>query len=214
MVALETPKRNTDRSSIYLIEVWDIEKANLVETYVTRTGPSADPILDPPEVAQGAEKTAAGAIAALVHSRQNKSDLSEMIRPREELLQQPAQDIRAMVVGSDFGVYTSQRPEFGELEPTSSRSSGRGFVLTGSEDAKIRLWDLGKIEKTTVLSGLDHGHEKPSYGFVFFPFLAFSFLISDTAPLLPQMETQPPSSSLGHEFLQVVPQTAHPIGYL
>ena len=45
-------------------------------------------------------------------------------------------------------------------------------------------------------------------------FLVHSFLISDTAILLLRMETQPPSLSLGQEFHQVVPRTAHLIGYL
>ena len=170
MVALEASKKNADRSSTHLIEVWDIEKATLVETYVTRTGSSADPAPEPPEVlGQEAEMTAASAIAALVRSRQNKTDLGDTIRlsNREELPQPPSPDIRAMAVGSEFGVYTmTQRPDFGDLE-SSSRLSGRGFIVTGSEDTKIRLWDLGKFEQTTVLSGLDNDHEKPSYRFVF-----------------------------------------------
>lgn len=169
MVALETPKKTADRSSTHLIEVWDIEKAILVESYITRTGSPADPAPEPLEaIGQEAETTAASAIATLVRSRQNKADVNDTIRPshREELPLTPSPDIRAMVVGSEFGVYTmTQRPDFGDLE-SNSRSPGRGFMITGSEDLKIRLWDLGKFEQTAVLSGLENDHEKPSYRFV------------------------------------------------
>jgi len=83
----------------------------------------------------------------------------------EELPQPPASDIRALIVGSDFGGYaTSFRPEFGEFENNSgSRTAGRGYMITGSEDSKIRLWDLGKFGRTTVLSGPELDHEKPWY---------------------------------------------------
>ncbi|KAJ3515360.1 hypothetical protein NLJ89_g1813 [Agrocybe chaxingu] len=166
LVALEASRRSTDRSSTTLIEVWDIEKAALVETYVTRTGSPTDPIPEPEEVtAADAETTPAAAIAALVRTRQNQTGTLDASRyPREELPQAPAPDVRALVVGSEFGAYSiTQRSDFGELEPVPSRSTGRGFMITGSEDSKIRLWDLGKFDRTTVLSGLDSESEKPTY---------------------------------------------------
>ena len=165
MVAVETSRKGSDRSSTPLIEVWDIEKAILVETFLTRTGSPTDPIPEPLEILGiDAETTPAAAIAALVRSRQNKISLEETAST-EELPQPPAPDIRALVVGSDFGGYTTSfRSEFGEFEPNSgSRAVGRGYMITGSEDSKIRFWDLGKFDKTTVLSGLELDHEKPWY---------------------------------------------------
>ncbi|CAA7269893.1 unnamed protein product [Cyclocybe aegerita] len=159
IVALEASRRSADRLSTTLIEVWDIEKAALVETYVTRTGSPADPIPEPEEVtAADAETTPAAAIAALVRARQNQTDALGASRypPREELPQAPAPDVRALVVGWEFGAYsTTQRSDFGELEQVPSRPTARGFMITGSEDSKIRLWDLGKFDRTTVLSGVD-----------------------------------------------------------
>ena len=168
MVAVETSRKGSDRSSTPLVEVWDIEKAILVETFLTRTGSPTDAIPEPQEMLGiDAETTPAAAIAALVRSRQNKNSLEETSRQpsSEELPQPPTSDIRALVVGSDFGGYaTFFRSEFGEFENNSgSRAAGRGYMITGSEDSKIRLWDLGKFDKTTVLSGLELDHEKPWY---------------------------------------------------
>ena len=168
MVAVETSRKGSDRSSIPLIEVWDIEKAILVETFLTRTGSPTDVIPEPQEtLGVDAETTPAAAIAALVRSRQNKNNSDETSRQSstEELPQSPASDIRALVVGSDFGGYaTSLRSEFGELEHISgSRTAGRGYLITGSEDSKIRFWDLGKFDRTIVLSGPELDHEKPWY---------------------------------------------------
>ncbi|KAF9045254.1 hypothetical protein BJ165DRAFT_1476337 [Panaeolus papilionaceus] len=167
IVALEASKKTTDRSSTTLLEVWDIEKSTLVESFTTRTGSPADPIPDTLDViGADAETTPAAAIAALVKSRQHPSDLTDSSRypSREELQTQPLPDVRSMVVGSDFGGYsTFHRSDFGDIEASSSRSGARGFMVTGSEDSKLRLWDLGKIEKTAVLSGADTDHEKPSY---------------------------------------------------
>ena len=168
MVAVETSRKGSDRSSTPLVEVWDIEKVILVETFLTRTGSPTDAIPEPQEMLGiDAETTPAAAIAALVRSRQYKNSLEETTRQSssEALPQPPASDIRALVVGSDFGGYaTFFRSEFGEIEHNSgSRAAGRGYMITGSEDSKIRLWDLGKFDKTTVLSGLELDHEKPWY---------------------------------------------------
>jgi len=164
MVSVETSRKGSDRSSTPLVEVWDIEKAILVETFITRTGSPTDAIPEPQEVLGiDAETTPAAAIAALVRSRQNRNTLEET-SPSEELPQPPASDIRALVVGSDFGGYTTSfRSEFGDFEHSSGSRVGRGYMITGSEDSKIRFWDLGNFEKTTVLSGLELDHEKPWY---------------------------------------------------
>ncbi|KAF9485745.1 other/VPS15 protein kinase [Pholiota conissans] len=167
IVALEASKKATDRSSTQLVEIWDIEKAVLVETFVTRTGLSTDPIPEPEEVAGvDAETTPAAAIATLVRSRQNNGDFGDLLRQsgRDEAPRPPAPDVRALVVGMDFGGYsTIQRPEFGELETNVHSRAGRGFMITGSDDSKLRLWDLARFDRTVVLSGLEAEQEKPFY---------------------------------------------------
>ena len=210
MVALETSKKGTDHSFSHLVEVWDIENAVLVESFVTRTGSPADPIPEP-QVVSGAdaETTPAAAIAALVRSRQNNGELIEQFSSRhlirDEPPKPPAPDVRTLVVGSDFGGYsTIQRSEFGELETNTPRANARGFMITGSDDWKIRMWDLGRFDRTTILSGLDMESEKPSYRYVCemyckrgFQKLTLKFL---SAHRRRQTVAQRPLSRLGHLY--------------
>jgi len=177
MVSVEASKRTTDRSSTTLVEVWDIEKSVLMETFVTRTGSSSDPIPEPHELTGvEADTSPAAAIAALVRSRQQSAGdarplglSSRSVSSTDDLLPPPAPDVRALIVGLDFGGHSPPRSDYGELGveagTSSIRTSGRGFMVSGSEDRKMRLWDLGKLERTTVLSGLSE-NEKPSYQYV------------------------------------------------
>jgi phosphoinositide-3-kinase regulatory subunit 4 len=185
MMSVEASKRTTDRSYTNLVEVWDIEKAVLMETFVTRTGSTSDALPEPHELTGvEADTSPAAAIAALVRSRQQSAAdakplaMSSRSSSADELSPAPAPDVRALVVGLDFaGHSTVHRSEFGELGvdagASNLRLAGRGFMVSGSEDRKMRLWDLGKLERTTILSGsLDN--EKPSYQYV----LAFTLLIT------------------------------------
>lgn len=162
MVAVEASKWGSDKSSTNLVEVWDIERSVLVETFVTCTSSStSEPLSDPHELTGvDADTTSSAAIAALVRNggddRRNSAQLSTS----------PAPDVRAMVVGFEFG--GTHRSEMYDIaaDPHSTRSAGRGFVISGSEDRKIRLWDLGRPERSTVLSGLESEHDRPSYRWV------------------------------------------------
>ncbi|KAF8065194.1 hypothetical protein FPV67DRAFT_1501752 [Lyophyllum atratum] len=198
MVSMESSRRSTDRSYTNLVEVWDIEKAVLMETFVTRMGSSADTVPEPHELTGvDADSNPAAAIAALVRSRQNGGNLSGDTRPHVSsrstskdatTLTTPAPDVRAFIVGLDFAGHTHRSSDLSELgvdSPSSMRMPGRGFMITGSEDRKLRLWDLGKLDRTTILSGLESDVERPSYQ-------AFS---SGTASTY--AETWPPSSASG-----------------
>jgi len=176
MVAFETAKLaagGVDNSSLTtLIEVWDIEKASLMETYAIAAGGSnADE--EPPQPAEvtgeHTEVNPATAIAALVRSRQqSRTSLDRFAKrpaqsssPGDLPLVRPSLDVRTMVVGSDLGGHSSK------AEPDSSAggrsSGGRGFMISGSEDRKLRLWDLARIERSTVLSGAETELEKAGY---------------------------------------------------
>lgn len=174
MVTVEASKRSVDRTSTTLVEVWDIENAVLVETFVTRTAAPSEPIQVPHEVSGvDADANPATAIAALVRSRQVGGDSTDNhSRPssrstKDELLPAPAPNVRAIVVGLDFGGHSLlHRSGMSELTTDSSlsvRTAGRGFMVSGSDDRKIRLWDMGRLERTAVLSGLESEHERPSY---------------------------------------------------
>ncbi|EIW79923.1 WD40 repeat-like protein [Coniophora puteana RWD-64-598 SS2] len=179
-----------------MIEVWDIEAAVLVESFVTRTAavsPATTTTTASNEGMGTAEMSPAAAIAALVNARYPggaaySSGLSASPGSRggygngnthEDMmgasLPAPSVDVRAMVVGADFGGYgygvhhRSELVDLGEDMVASSllsRSAGRGFLISGGEDRRIRLWDLAKVERTCVLVGPDAEHEKPAYSSV------------------------------------------------
>ncbi|KAF9011876.1 other/VPS15 protein kinase [Cyathus striatus] len=168
MVAVEISRKGAPPSDRAYTIWWKL----LVETFVMRTGSKDDAVSEPHEMAGvDADTSPAAAIAALVRSRQ-VSDTADRRSSRggaDQLVPPPVPDVRAMVVGLDFGGYsTAHRSEFGELVDANSspRTASRGFMITGSEDRKLRLWDLGRPERTTVLSGLENENEKPNYGMV------------------------------------------------
>ncbi|THU97645.1 ARM repeat-containing protein [Dendrothele bispora CBS 962.96] len=172
IVTVEASKKSTDRSSTIMAEVWDIEKSMLMEAFVVRKGAASEATDEPHELTGvDADSSPAAAIAALVRSRQVGEDSDK--RPHQPmgaasvqtLLPPPAADARAIVVGMEFGGHTViHRSDLIEMGPEStSRNNWRGFMLTGSEDRKIRLWDLGKVERSSVLCGMENEIDKPSY---------------------------------------------------
>lgn len=181
IVALETTKIHSEHEIHTLLEVWDIEKATLVETFITRVADNPQEGEEPQEVpSEQAEMSPAAAIAALVRSRQeNGGSIDSAVRRprpgpqgtlREDLSTQMCTDTRAIIVGSEFGGHSAiHRSTMGDqsgIKP-SGRSS-RGFILSGSEDRKIRFWDLGKIDRSAILSGTENESERPVYRFVSF----------------------------------------------
>ena len=173
MVAVETWK-GAEPAPSTLLEVWDIEKTVLVESFVTRTAAGSEAVPEPEEQAGvEAEQSAAGAIAALVNSRYPGGVAYATVRwdrgssqstHRDESVA-PSPDVRALIVGLDFGghpgMYRSEIVDLSSDVPSSNRN--RGFIVTGSEDRRVRLWDLSRVERTAVLVTADPEYERPSY---------------------------------------------------
>ncbi|EKM56683.1 uncharacterized protein PHACADRAFT_183284 [Phanerochaete carnosa HHB-10118-sp] len=163
-----------------LVEVWDIEKSALVETFVTRSAPVPSALMPQPQevTAQSAEASPAAAIAALVRARQDGTSApADFVSSRRRgsgaapipmPVEAPSPDVHALVLGSEFGGHGAlYRSPMAELDNGSlGRGAGRGFMLCGSEDRRIRLWDLEKTERSAVLSGPDAESEKPVYSAV------------------------------------------------
>ncbi|KAG8960407.1 Serine/threonine-protein kinase [Tulasnella sp. 419] len=216
MVAVETQQTSqhpvSNRSSSYgvtLIEVWDLEKDVVVETFNTEEivpviteshdSQASSSSLQNTQAAIGkeAEKSPAAAIAALVQSRRQLQEKENLIRddpsPHLQEAEVEAEErkrlearlkrvaVRALVAGTDFGglgasgarlaraeagdvYFSGMSPSESMISNSSATGSGRGgFLITGSEDKKIRFWDLGRIEKSTVVSGLEIVNEKPVF---------------------------------------------------
>ena len=186
IVALGTFQSTKDQDSTAspkftpLIEVWDIEKSTLVETYVTRTVPSASQPIEevPGEVkAREAESSPAAAIAALVRARQETQETppplvarrrssSQKVPTIADGISSQSNDVVTFAIGAEFGGHgtvhrsaMADRDDFG----SARTSGGRGFMICGSEDRKIRLWDLGRVERSIVLSTPDEEGDKPTY---------------------------------------------------
>jgi phosphoinositide-3-kinase regulatory subunit 4 len=177
MVALESTKPAADGAPTRLIEVWDIEHSTLVETFATHTGDAADAAAQKPEpvVTQDAEPSAAAAISALVRARQQGAGaVSRRASEAGGEPPRPSPDVRALLVGAEFGGHSVHRAA-SALGGDAPAAAGRGFMITGSEDRRLRLWDLGRVERTRVLSGND-GDDKPSYACVFTRLVCLLFL--------------------------------------
>ncbi|KAL7284649.1 hypothetical protein ACG7TL_001946 [Trametes sanguinea] len=210
VVAMESPRSPAETTSHTILEVWDIEKTTLVETFTVRTArSSSEGVEEPKEVSvEEAETSPAAAIAALVRARQESSS-SESGTRRAGIVGPdtsfgdtplpPSPDVRAIVAGSEFGGHAVlHRSHIAEPDSKSgSRSSARGYLITGSEDCRLRFWDLGRPERSVVLSGLEVDHDKPSYSMVRDPAgIASSYLETWPSSLSSQGNRPPQRLSL------------------
>lgn len=174
IVAVEATRSSSENVPSTLMEVWDIETTKLVEIYGTRMVSKASAVLDEPQDPSGGatEPSAAMAIATLVRARQHSmgSGPQGMRHPSAEGPSREfghnglSLDIRALVVGLEFGGHsTVHRSAGSSLNSDGHSTGGRGFMVSGSADRKLILWDIGKVERTTILSGAELENEKPSY---------------------------------------------------
>ncbi|KAF9233916.1 hypothetical protein BU15DRAFT_90187 [Melanogaster broomeanus] len=144
-----------------LIEVWDIEKTVLVESFVTRTTTSASEPTPEPEEQTGAdaEQSPGAAIAALVNSRYPGGAAYANFSKRDRRTSQSIYHEDPLTC--TFPGRSSEIVDLSADVPTSNRN--RGFMVSGSEDRRIRLWDLSKLERTSVLVGAEPDYERPNY---------------------------------------------------
>ncbi|KAL1745959.1 hypothetical protein HDZ31DRAFT_81556 [Schizophyllum fasciatum] len=167
MVAVETAKQDIEQGHpVVIVEVWDIEKMQLTETFVTRTSLPSEPFSQKFDVSgTEADTSPASAIAALVRLRQAGTERSRL--PSDSIFREepavPAPDIRCLVVGTEFGGHTAHMSDYGAR---AKEYRLRGFMLCGSEDRKMRIWDLEKLDRTTILTGVDTEQECPKYNAV------------------------------------------------
>lgn len=171
IVAVEAARSSSENVPSTLMEVWDIERTKLVEIYGTRMVSKASAVLDEPQDPSGGttEPSAAAAIATLVRARQHNIGAGPqgMGRPSAEAPSREfglSLDIRALVVGVEFGGHsTVHRSSGSSLNSDGHSTGGRGYMVSGSADRKLMLWDIGKVERTTILSGAELESEKPNY---------------------------------------------------
>ncbi|KAG8950099.1 Serine/threonine-protein kinase [Tulasnella sp. 424] len=187
-----------------MVEMFATQEQRTYETSSNPASPGESLRLAPepsnPPVPKEAPKSPAEAIAALVKARaasqaspgqQTPVDdvsphLEEADLEAEERRRATQVGIRAMVVGSDFGGLAGSGTRMSRLETTTISENGvepfggsrnGGFLLTGSEDRKIRLWDLSRVDRSIVVSGLEMESDKPSFRYELLCFLLGSHLI-------------------------------------
>lgn len=177
IIALESQDEASSSTSV-MLEVWDVEKTVLVETYATQPSDSPDKPLDQPvkPPTAEAETSPAEAIATLVRARQQSADI--FVRRAQggvqDAVTRPSANVRALFIGLDFGGASGlQRADVVDLSTDfAPRSrSHRGFMIAGSEDRKIRMFDLAKPERSVVLSGAQPETEKVAYRYTFQRFI-------------------------------------------
>ena len=186
LVASETRSFSGDTQGTVLVEIWNVETGQLVECLVTREPPKAHHGQGATVVASNANpfvtstsSSPADAIAMLVHSRGVKGR-EENLPTTEEIaadrrVWQP--DVRALTVGLEFGGQNNApmltvREDFvltgGRYTTPNRRQKAEvGFIITGSEDRKLRLWHLGRVECSVLISGGDSERPPPTFRSVF-----------------------------------------------
>lgn len=190
IVALEARPTSTSKGrSMVLMEVWDIESTTLMETFETRDLTSENAIdsadtrtEDNAQIVkvapvQEAEKDPANAIAALVRSRAGASIALENATPAitedsssnttRQSSPWPQPDICALIGGTDIsnllGSVLPRPSDFTSGDAALHTERRSGYLITGSEDRKLRLWDLGNVERSVLLSGGETEGERPTF---------------------------------------------------
>jgi len=137
------------------LEIWDVSKCKLVETFhITGTKETGmNHGAAPSEQKQKGDSTTSGFISPAAAI---ESFLKNTLR---EQLDAPSPAIQAFHIGTEYAPSSMQSMpttatsttgfSSGELVPSGTSS---GYLLTASDDLKLRFWNLGTIERSTVYS--------------------------------------------------------------
>jgi len=169
----------------FLIEVWDIEKMKLVESYSSRPGgdlqeyrTNPKPTAEDRTSHNGSKGGAQQAIALLLQSQQKENastnDQSIILEsPFLHLENDPSiftHTISCFLTGVNFyGPGYIAGTEGLEIYigaddfAMPSVTQDTGFLLTGSRDCRIRFWDLNRVEKSRIICGAMNNDEKPVF---------------------------------------------------
>jgi phosphoinositide-3-kinase regulatory subunit 4 len=187
MVAVNGCTAEIPSSQTFSIEVWDIEKPRLVETFVSE--PENDSSARPENQSSpypftscsatvNFEGGAAEAIAVLLQSRQkSKANADEQSMILESPFLHPEHEppvfshaISCFLAGVNFyGPGYIAGTEGLEIYigaddfAMPSVTQDMGFLLTGSRDCRVRFWDLAQVERSRIICGTDIEDEKPSF---------------------------------------------------
>jgi phosphoinositide-3-kinase regulatory subunit 4 len=192
IVAVETTTANAPRTASerlrgsITLEVWDIEKATLEETFaIAESYDNADQnkATELPTISREgrlAPTNAASAIAELIRARRARE------KAQEETKQEPEMPTD-IVVDPDAPVQAWMRPDVRALlalpdnnslaqgsvgnkkeldsggNPADKDKPRGGMLLLGTESRRIQVWDLSRLERSVVLSGLDQELGPPQY---------------------------------------------------
>lgn len=194
IVAVETTNTNAPRTASerlrgsITLEVWDIEKATLEETFVVAESydnvEQSKPTAELPKISREGHPVptnAASAIAELVRSRHAREKAQEETKQELDILptdivvdpDAPVQawmrpDVHALLALPDGnslsqGSLASKKDLDSTKAPVDKDKTRGGMLLLGTESRRIQLWDLARLERSVVLSGLDQEQGPPQY---------------------------------------------------
>lgn len=147
-----------------MLEIWDVEAAELVERFVRR---STDD-----EVGEGA--TMNGVVG---HRQSSAGAIEAMLAHPTAAATVASTAARCVIAGLDFAagsrstVATLHGPaelvEASSATAATSTSTPRAYIIAGSADRKLRYWDLERVEASVVFSGQDADADRVRYQCVF-----------------------------------------------
>ena len=148
-------------------EVWDVDRGVKVEEFkIINSGGSKSgrrTTEDSSYAMQESKIDSAAAIEALLASSRSPI-LSTALSPTSPS-NRPG--VRAFLIGADYAVASDIRSSR-SVEVGEGDSKGEtGYLITGGEDRKLRFWDMGRGDRSCVISGLEMDEDKPVYTSVF-----------------------------------------------
>lgn len=152
-----------------MTEVWDIDRGVKVEEFriigAGQSTKSGRRMTETPSIVmQESKLDPAAAIEALLLSP------SAPIPPNSlsPTITSTRPGVRAFLIGADYAVASDIRSSRSvEVGDGESAKGETGYLITGGEDRKLRFWDMGRGDRSTVISGLEMDEERPVYTFVF-----------------------------------------------
>lgn len=185
VVAMEEEEGEQGKTAGALVaEVWDVDRGVRAEEYrAVHPGSSASSSSSRPSeptstaAMQDATLDPAAAIEALLAAStatppkqrirlglpsSTDSPSAPSVAPRAT---RPG--VRAFLVGVDYSMQSDAgRPSTfasGDLTEGAQGKKDGGYLITGGEDRKLRFWDLGRVGKSAVVSGLEMEDDQPTF---------------------------------------------------